>query len=146
VSQTLAKYQLKVVQITLDYVLGAKIRQGVERNGELTEALKTMKDIADGTSWFRDTPHYWASASLPFAYALACVEVVYKSSEKARILYNLLEARVCYHWTNTGVSIRFGYSCNLVSCSAGKATLTNCRQAFLVLDSNDGVRIRFWDR
>jgi len=45
-----------------------------------------------------------------------------------------------------GVSTRFGYSFNLVLCNAGKATLTNCRQAFLVLDSNDGVRIRFWDR
>jgi len=65
---------------------------------------------------------------------------------KARILYNLLEARVYYHWTNMGVSTRFGYSFNLVLCNAGKATLTNCRQAFLVLDSNDGVRIRFWDR
>ena len=49
----------------------------------------------DRTSWFRDSPHYWVEASLPVAYAVACVEVVYKSSEKARILYNrlgLLEA------------------------------------------------------
>lgn len=36
----------------------------------------------DDTSWFRDTPYYWAEASLPFAYALACVEVVSESSEK----------------------------------------------------------------
>ena len=35
----------------------------------------------DDTSWFRDTFHYWAQASLPFAYALACVEVVSKSSK-----------------------------------------------------------------
>jgi len=35
----------------------------------------------DNTSWFRDTPHYWAEASLPLAYAVACVEVVSKSSE-----------------------------------------------------------------
>ena len=33
------------------------------------------------TSWFRDTPHYWAQASLPLAYAVACVEVVSKGSE-----------------------------------------------------------------
>ena len=31
------------------------------------------------------------------AYAVACVEVVYKSSEKARILYNLLRARIYHH-------------------------------------------------
>ena len=49
------------------------------------------------TSWFRGTPHYWASASLPLAYAVACVEVVSKSSEKARILYNLLEAKIYHH-------------------------------------------------
>jgi hypothetical protein len=42
----------------------------------------------DNTSWFRDTPHYWAEASLPLAYAVACVEVVSRSSEKAEILYN----------------------------------------------------------
>jgi hypothetical protein len=42
----------------------------------------------DNTSWFRGTPHYWAEALLPFAYALACVEVVYKSSEKAGVIYN----------------------------------------------------------
>ena len=48
-------------------------------------------------SWFRDTPHYWSEASLPLAYAVACVEVVCKSSEKAGILYNLLRARIYHH-------------------------------------------------
>lgn len=53
----------------------------------------------DDTSWFRDTPHYWAKASLPLAYAVACVEVVSKSSEKARILYNgIIEA-----WSEAGI-------------------------------------------
>lgn len=56
-----------------------------------------MKNVTDNTSWFRGTPHYWAEASLPLAYAVACVEVVSKSSEKARILYNLVEARTYYH-------------------------------------------------
>lgn len=60
----------------------------MEENGELTEALKTIKNIVDDTSWFRATPHYWAEASLPIVYAVACVEVVCRSSEKARILYN----------------------------------------------------------
>jgi hypothetical protein len=43
-------------------------------------------ECRDNKSWFRDTPHYWAEASLPLAYAMACVEVVCRSSEKARIL------------------------------------------------------------
>jgi len=55
-------------------------------------------------SWFRDTPHYWSEASLPLAYAVACVEVVCKSSEKAGILYNLLRARIYHHWTNIGMT------------------------------------------
>jgi hypothetical protein len=55
------------------------------------------KSVVSDTSWFRDTPHYWAEAWLPLAYAVACVEVVCKRSEKARILYNLLEARTYYH-------------------------------------------------
>jgi hypothetical protein len=58
----------------------------MEKNGELTEGLKAIKDIVDDKSWFRDSPYYWAEASLPLAYAVACVEVVCRSSEKARIL------------------------------------------------------------
>jgi len=57
---------------------------------------------ASDSSLFRDTPHYWAEASLPLAYAVPCVEVVSESSEKAAVLYNLVEAKACYHWTNMG--------------------------------------------
>ena len=71
----------------------------MENNGELIEGLKTTKNVKDNTSWFRDTPHYWAEASLPLAYAVACVEVVCKSSEKARILYN----RIIEAWSDAGV-------------------------------------------
>jgi hypothetical protein len=53
-----------------------------------------IRNVLSNTSWFRGTPYYWAEASLPFAYALVCVEVVSESSEKARILYNLLEAEM----------------------------------------------------
>jgi hypothetical protein len=60
----------------------------MEKNRELEEGLKAIKNVADNASWFRDTPHYWAEASLPLAYAVACVEVVSRSSEKAEILYN----------------------------------------------------------
>ncbi|MDD5703793.1 MAG: hypothetical protein PHU23_17295 [Dehalococcoidales bacterium] len=38
-------------------------------------------------SWFQDSPHRWPSAALPLAYAVACVEVVSKNSEKARVIY-----------------------------------------------------------
>ena len=54
-------------------------------------------------SWFRDTPHYWAEASLPLAYAVACVEVVCKSSEKARILYN----RIIEAWSDARLKAVF---------------------------------------
>jgi hypothetical protein len=67
--------------------LDARMTQGMEKNSELTEGIKTMKHVKDDKSWFRDTLHYWAEASLPLAYAVACVEVVSKSSEKAGILY-----------------------------------------------------------
>jgi len=53
----------------------------------------------DNTSWFRDTPHYWAEASFPLAYAVACIEVVCESSEKARILYN----RIIEAWKDAGI-------------------------------------------
>ena len=55
----------------------------MEKKGELREALKAIKNVAGNTSWFRDTPHYWASASLPLAYAVACIEVVSSMSGKA---------------------------------------------------------------
>jgi len=59
----------------------------MEENGESKGGLKPVRNKANGKSWFRDTPHYWAEASLPLAYAVACVEVVCKSLDKARMLY-----------------------------------------------------------
>jgi len=55
----------------------------VENKGDLNQASKDIKSVANNTSWFRDTLHRWASASLPLAYAVACVEVVSKMSVKA---------------------------------------------------------------
>jgi hypothetical protein len=78
--------------------------QGVKKNGELAEGRRSIKNVGDDTSWFRGTPYYWAEASLPFAYALACIEVVSESSDKAGILYNLLEAEIYHHWTNIGMT------------------------------------------
>jgi len=71
----------------------------MEKDGELTEALKAIKNVTDNTSWFGDTPHYWVEASLPLAYAVACVEVVCRNSEKARIIYN----RIIEVWSDAGI-------------------------------------------
>lgn len=54
----------------------------MEHSNQLTQGLNEIKTVANNGSWFRDTPHYWAEASLPLAYAVACAEVVSKSSEK----------------------------------------------------------------
>jgi hypothetical protein len=62
--------------------VNARIAEGMEKNGQLTEVLKAIKNVEGNTSWFRDTPHYWAQASLPLAYAVACVEVDSKMSGK----------------------------------------------------------------
>ena len=60
----------------------------MEKNGELKGSMRAIKNVVDSKSWFRDTPHYWAEASLPLAYAVACVEVVCKNSEKTGTLYS----------------------------------------------------------
>jgi hypothetical protein len=53
----------------------------MKKNGEAA-----IRKVLENPSWFRETPHYWAEASLPLAYAVACVEVAYESSEQAGIL------------------------------------------------------------
>ena len=70
-----------------------------EKNGDLTVAIVSIKNVMGNTSWFRDTPHYWAEGSLPLAYAVACVEIVCESSEEARILYN----RIIEAWSDAGI-------------------------------------------
>jgi hypothetical protein len=55
---------------------------------QLSEGLNEIRSVANNGSWFKDTPHYWAEAWAPLAYAVACVEVVCKSSEKAEIVHN----------------------------------------------------------
>lgn len=71
----------------------------MENNSDLLHSLKeTMKVVRD-TSWLRNTPHYWATASLPLAYAVACVEVVSKNSEKAKAIYQ----QIIESWGKTGI-------------------------------------------
>ena len=71
----------------------------MEKSSELWEGLKASEEVIGDGSWFKDTPHYWAEASLPFAYAVACVEVVSKSSEKAGILYDM----IVEGWSDAGI-------------------------------------------
>lgn len=58
----------------------------MEHGKQLTEGLNEMKTVANNRSWFRGTPHYWAEASLPLAYAVAYVQVISKMSAKSRLL------------------------------------------------------------
>ena len=75
------------------YALGVKLRQDMENNNDLSQALKAVKNVANNASWFRGDPHRWPIASLPLAYAVACVEVVSKMSDKAGIIYKqIIEA------------------------------------------------------
>lgn len=54
---------------------------------------KHLVKNAANPSWFRESPHRWPSDSLPFAYAMACVEVVAEKSEKAGEIYHqIIEA------------------------------------------------------
>jgi hypothetical protein len=74
-----------------------------QRNQEIkndpSQALSAIKNVADNPSWFRDNHYYWAQASLPLAYAVACVEVVSKKSDKAGAIYQqIIEA-----WTKPGI-------------------------------------------
>ena len=73
--------------------------------------ILAIKNVADDTSWFRDTPHRWASASFPLACAVACVEVVSKSSEKAGIFYN----RIVEAWSDPGIKAILASSIVIIS-------------------------------
>jgi len=75
----------------------------MDKDDELREAAKETKNSGDETSWFRGSPYYWAEASLPFAYALACVEVVSGSSEEAGVLYR----RIIEAWIAPGMRVVF---------------------------------------
>ena len=89
------------------------------------KSFKGTNNVANSDSWFGDTPHYWAEASLPLAYAVACVEVVCKNSEKGRILYNLLEAEIHHHWTNMGMFVKRCLQIFDTVCLFNKVKATN---------------------
>ena len=58
-----------------------------------------LRRMIENPSWFRGHPHRWAEASLPLAYAVACIEVVCKKSEKARVIYN----EIIETWIKPGI-------------------------------------------
>ena len=75
----------------------------MENNNNLAQSLNAIKNVGGNASWFRDTPHRWAESSLPLAYAMACVEVVSKMSDKAGAIYHqLMEA-----WGKPGVKATY---------------------------------------
>ena len=68
------------------YALSVKIRQDMKHEKHKVRNVVNL-------SWFRESPHRWPSDSLPFAYAMACVEVVAEKSEKAGEIYHqIIEA------------------------------------------------------
>lgn len=60
----------------------------MEKEGKSAEGAKASKNGVDNTSWCRGSPHYWAEASLPLAYAVACLKVVFQGSKRAAELYD----------------------------------------------------------
>jgi hypothetical protein len=68
-------------------------------NRELSQSLVAIKNVEKSNSWFRDSPQRWPQASLPLVYAVASVEVVSKSSDKAGAIYQqIIEA-----WGKPGI-------------------------------------------
>ena len=49
-----------------------------------------IRRLISGPSWFRDTPHYWAKASLPLAYAVGVLKLFLKV-RKSRLLTWLMK-------------------------------------------------------
>lgn len=76
------------------------------------------RNVLSNPSWFREHPHYWAAASLPLAYPVACVEVVSKSSE-----------RPATHLVDAAISM----GAEIVSVGVGKTLVSHKRG----IDKND---------
>lgn len=73
--------------------ISVKISQDMDRNDDLARSPDVIKRVTDKASWFDEHAYRWPSTALPVAYALACVEVACKSSEKAGGLFQqIIEA------------------------------------------------------
>ncbi len=74
-------------------------------------------------SWFRETPHRWPKDLLPFAYAMACVEVVAEKSEKAGKIYQ----QIIEGWGNPEVQGFF----DTVNSEISDSDKENVKQALI---------------
>jgi len=74
--------------VECELALGSQPIVAIMCSFETNSGQGGIRKVVASPSWFRDTPHYWAEVSFPLAYAVACVEVVSTSSEKAGILYS----------------------------------------------------------
>ena len=59
----------------------------MNENIDSPKSLDSTRNMADNPSWFGEHGYRWPSAALPLAYALACVEVACKRSEKADVIF-----------------------------------------------------------
>lgn len=80
-------------------MLNVIIRQAMEKNNDSAKSLNVIMNVVNNPSYFRDTPHRWPDAALPFAYAMACVEVVSQKSEKASVIYR----QIIDAWDKPGI-------------------------------------------
>jgi len=98
-----------------------RIGQAMEKDG--SEGRRGAKTGAKNDSWFKGSAHYWAEASLPLAYAVACVEVVCQGSEKAGILYD----RIVKAWSEAGAKA----VCEKIASLIGESEKAKIREAVL---------------
>ena len=95
----------------------------MENSSDLTQSLKDLKSVANNVSWFRDTPHRWATASLPLVYAAACVEVVAQMSDKAGEVYQ----RIIEGWAKPGIKAVY----EAIICEVPESEIEKIKNAML---------------
>ncbi|MBE0431467.1 MAG: hypothetical protein IBX67_06540 [Dehalococcoidia bacterium] len=100
-----------------------RMARPMKRQGDVRETRKGVGIGGVDGSWFRDSPHYWAEASLPLASAVVCVEVVCHHSEKAGMLYDTIVKA----WGESGVKAVSGK----VGSMIGESGKEKIRQAAL---------------
>jgi hypothetical protein len=59
----------------------------MEENVNLEQSQNVIMSMHDNTSWFGENAYRWPSTALPVAYAMACVEVASKSSERLALFF-----------------------------------------------------------
>ena len=59
---------------------------------------KSLNNINIKQSWFQEAPYRWPDDALHLAYAMACVEVVLKESDRAGAIYS----KIIENWGKPG--------------------------------------------